>query len=119
MSAPSGDDFTNTWNLRAGSPSVVTRLSTAWRPVRYFQPANPPPASTSTATSADGNLDLGARDAGADPTGSIGIGCAPETVRDTGGTVRERVGADCPPPVEPRDSDRWLPVRGAGMPPSV
>ena len=40
---------------------------------------------------------------------------APPTVREIGDTVREH----CPPPVDPRVSDRWLPVRGAGAPPSV
>jgi len=52
---------------------------------------------------------------GTAPADSNGIWCAPDTVREIGGTVRER----CPPPVDPRVSDRWLPVRGAGTPPSV
>src|SRR4051812_40975078 len=93
-------------------------MSAPRRPARTFQPPKPAAPSTTSATRADGNLDLGLSEDGAEPIGSIGIGCAPETVRAIGGTVRERVLAVCPPPVEPRVSDRWLPVRGAGAPPS-
>src|SRR5216110_7712 len=114
MSAPSGADFTYTWNLRAGSPIVVTRVSGALRVERYFQPPTPAPASASNATTAVGNFDLGFSDAGALPIGSIGNGCAPESVRAIGGTVRDRVFVG-PPPID-RDAERWLPVRGAGAP---
>ena len=85
-------------------------------PPKYFHPPKPAAPSTSSATTADGNLDLGASDAGAVPAASNGIRGAPDIVREIGGTVRER---DCPPPVDPRVSDCWLPVRGAGTPPSV
>ena len=94
MSAPSGADFTKTWNLRAGSldrgRADVGRRAL---PPRYFHPPKPappraraaPPPPTETSTWA-------CSDAGAVPTASNGIGCAPDTVREIGGTVRER---DC------------------------
>src|SRR5262245_22230264 len=96
-----------------------TRLSVVWRPARYFQPPTPAPAIANSATAVVGNLDLGFSDAGAEPIASIGIGCAPEAVRATGGTVGERI--DCPLAVDERERERWLwlPVRGAGAPPST
>src|SRR5215468_4851298 len=105
------------WNLRVGSPRVVTRTAPSRRPPRYFQPPKAAPASSRSTTTAVGNFAFGFSDAGAESAGWYGIGCAPEAVRAIGGTVRERF-AD-PPPVDPpaeRDPERWLPVRGAGAP---
>src|SRR5688572_31195090 len=117
MSAPSGFDFTKTWKRRAGSLVLAERTSTACRVPRYSQVAKPPPASTASVSNTDGIFDFGLSDSGI-PAGGVGnaIALAPEAVRDTGGTVRRETPA--PLAVEPRDAERWLPVRGDGTPPS-
>ena len=66
-----------------------------WFPNR-FQATAPPPARRSSTNSAAGIRDLGFSDASTGASKMTGRDPAPEAVRDTGGTVRDRVGGPLP-----------------------